>query len=66
MTSDSTVVAQIQVASSASQQDKSFDAWIFAQSDPKPSRLEAIRHALANWLTGQGRVQNRDDPEGVN
>lgn len=42
------------------------DAWISAQSDPKPSRPEAIRHALANWLSGQGQVQNRDDSEGAN
>lgn len=46
MTSDSTVLAQIQVASSASQQHKSLDAWISAQSDPKPSRPEAVRRLV--------------------
>ncbi|MCJ2070657.1 hypothetical protein MKK75_17980 [Methylobacterium sp. J-030] len=42
------------------------DAWIAAQPDPKPSRPEAIRHALTDWLTGQGYVRHREDPEGVN
>lgn len=30
------------------------DAWITAQPDPKPSRPEAIRFALRDWLIGQG------------
>ena len=42
------------------------DAWIAAQPDPKPSRPEAIRHALTDWLTGQGYVRHREDPEGAN
>jgi len=42
------------------------DAWIEAQPDPKPSRPEAIRHALTNWLNGQGYVRHREDPEGAN
>ena len=28
------------------------DAWIAAQPDPKPSRPEAIRVALREWLMG--------------
>ena len=42
------------------------DAWIAAQPDPKPPRPEAIRHALTDWLTGQGYVRHREDPEGAN
>ena len=42
------------------------DAWIADQPDPKPSRPEAIRHALTDWLTGQGYVRHREDPEGAN
>lgn len=30
------------------------DTWIAAQPDPKPSRPEAIRTALKEWLTGLG------------
>ncbi|MCJ2077870.1 ribbon-helix-helix domain-containing protein [Methylobacterium sp. E-016] len=42
------------------------DAWIADQPEPKPSRPEAIRHALTDWLTGQGYVRHREDPEGAN
>ncbi|MCJ2065053.1 ribbon-helix-helix domain-containing protein [Methylobacterium sp. J-088] len=42
------------------------DAWIYAQPEPRPSRPEAIRHALADWLTGQGFVRHREDPEEAN
>lgn len=42
------------------------DAWIAAQPDPKPSRPEAIRHALTDWLTGQGYVRHDRDPEDAN
>ena len=42
------------------------DAWIEAQPEPKPTRPEAIRHALTDWLTGQGYVRHREDPEGAN
>jgi hypothetical protein len=30
------------------------DAWIAAQPDPKPSRSEAIRIALSEWLKSKG------------
>ena len=40
------------------------NAWIADQPEPKPSRLEAIRHALTDWLTGQGYVRHHEDPEG--
>lgn len=46
--------------------DAGLDAWIADQPDPKPSRPEAIRHALTDWLTGQGYVRHREDPEGAN
>lgn len=42
------------------------DAWIADQPDPKPSRPEAIRHALTDWLIGHGYVRHREDPEGTN
>lgn len=42
------------------------DAWISAQGDPKPTRPEAIRFILRDWLTGQGLLKHRDDPEGSN
>jgi hypothetical protein len=42
------------------------DAWIADQPDPKPTRPEAIRHALTDWLTGQGYVRHREDPEAAN
>jgi hypothetical protein len=41
------------------------DAWIAAQPDPKPSRPEAIRYALTDWLTGRGYVRHCKDPEGM-
>ena len=34
--------------------DKALDTWIAQQPDPKPSRPEAIRVALKDWLTGLG------------
>ena len=42
------------------------DAWIADQPEPKPSRPEAIRHALTDWLTSQGYVRHREDPEEAN
>ncbi len=42
------------------------DAWIAAQPEPRPSRPEAIRTALKDWLTGLGFLKHRDDPEGAN
>ncbi len=30
------------------------DAWLAAQPEPRPSRPEAIRLALKDWLTGLG------------
>ena len=42
------------------------DAWISAQPEPRPSRPEAIRLALKDWLTGLGLLHHRDDPEGAN
>lgn len=44
----------------------SLEAWIADQPEPKPSRPEVIRHALTDWLPGQGYVRHREDPEGAN
>jgi Arc/MetJ-type ribon-helix-helix transcriptional regulator len=45
---------------------KALDAWINQQPEPRPSRSEAIRRALADWLSGLGLLKHRDDPEGAN
>lgn len=42
------------------------DAWIADQPDPKPSRPEAIRFALADWLTGQGYSRQSRDLKSFN
>jgi len=43
------------------------DAWIAAQPEPRPSRPEAIRLALKDWLTGIGYLKApADDPEMAN
>ncbi len=34
------------------------DAWIVSQPDPKPSRSEAFRRALSDWLTGLGLLKD--------
>lgn len=36
------------------------------EQDDLPSRSEAIRHILSDWLTGRGYHPHRDDPEGAN
>jgi len=36
---------------------KALDAWIAAQPEPRPSRPEAIRLALKDWLTGLGLLK---------
>ncbi len=46
--------------------DAALDAWIATQPEPRPSRPEAIRLALKDWLTGLGLLKHRDDPEGAN
>ena len=40
------------------------DSWIADQPEPKPSRPEAIRYALMNWLTSQGYRRRDEDTEG--
>ncbi len=37
------------------------DAWIAAQPEPRPSRPEAIRMALKDWLTGLGLLHGDKD-----
>jgi len=36
------------------------DAWIAAQPEPRPSRPEAIRVALKDWLTGLGLLKTEE------
>lgn len=40
-----------------------FERWIADQPEPKPTRSEAIRFAINDWLTGLGYLPHRDDPE---
>ena len=42
------------------------DAWIASQPEPRPSRSDAVRLAVTDWLTGLSRLKYRDDPEGAN
>jgi Arc/MetJ-type ribon-helix-helix transcriptional regulator len=44
---------------------KALDAWIKQQPEPRPSRSEAIRRALSDWLTGIGLLKQRDGREGA-
>lgn len=41
------------------------DAWREAQPDPKPTRAEALKLALTDWLTGMGYLRDCDDPKKV-
>ncbi len=41
------------------------DTWIAQQSDPKPSRPEAIRIALKDWLSGLGLLGGATIPEKI-
>ena len=40
------------------------DVWIDNQPEPKPSRPEAIRIALREWLTNLGLLKTPNDREG--
>ena len=42
------------------------DEWISQQPEPRPTRAQAFGYALQDWLTGQGLLKHRDDPEGAN
>ena len=42
---------------------KGLDAWIAQQPEPRPSRPEAIRLALREWLTGLGLLPHAKDRE---
>ena len=44
---------------------EAIDRWRSDQSEPPP-RAEAIRYILRDWLTGQGLLPHREDPEGAN
>ena len=35
------------------------DLWIAEHADPKPTRPEAIRRALEEWLIGQGKKAHK-------
>jgi hypothetical protein len=44
---------------------QALDDWIIKQTDPKPTRAEAIEIALRDWLTGLGLMPIAPDgPEG--
>lgn len=47
------------------EQLRPLDAWIDAQPEPKPSRPDAIRHALADWLAGQTHTHDRINSDGL-
>lgn len=40
------------------------DSWISEQPEPKPTRPEAIRKALTDWLTSLGLRRLDSDPKG--
>ena len=42
------------------------DAYFFDRPEPRPSRPEAIREGLSDWLTGLGYLPHRKDPEMAN
>ena len=44
---------------------KGIDAYIAAQPDPKPSRPDAIRLALREWLTGLGYLPTGESAEAL-
>ena len=48
------------------QTQTALDAWRAAQPYPNPTRAEAGRVALKDWLTGMGLLKHREDPEGAN
>jgi hypothetical protein len=39
------------------------DLWIADQPDPKPTRPEAVRLALRDWLTGLGLLPPKPESE---
>jgi hypothetical protein len=41
------------------------DAWIAARPDPKPTRPEAIRQALSEWLSGLGLLKESPSPDAI-
>jgi hypothetical protein len=41
------------------------DAWISDQPNPKPTRPEAIRQALTEWLIGKGLLKAVATPEAI-
>ena len=42
------------------------DGWISNEPEPKPTRSEAIRVALRDWLTDFGYLPQPDAPESAN
>ncbi len=39
------------------------DSWIAAQPEPRPTRPEAIRYALRDWLISHGLIKISNDRE---
>ena len=42
------------------------DTWITCRPEPRPTRSEAVRLILQDWLVAQGVLKHRVDPEGAN
>lgn len=42
---------------------EALDRWIEEQMDPKPSRPEAIKLAIVDWLVALGHISVRDAPQ---
>ncbi len=41
------------------------DAWAAAQTEPVPTRAEAVRRALADHLRAEGYLTKRDEADGT-
>jgi len=41
------------------------DSWIAEQPEPRPSRPEAVRFALRDWLIGIGLISIKSDKSGA-
>ena len=54
------------VAHAAPQLLAALDMWIARQPEPRPTRSEAVKLILEDWLVGQGLLKHREDPEGAN
>jgi hypothetical protein len=53
------------VTHASPQMVRALDAWIASQPDPEPSRAEALRIGLKDWLIGLGLMSQYDDVEAL-